>query len=219
MKSAIFDLDGVIVDTAKFHYLAWKEIAQKFNYKLTQVQNEKLKGISRKDSLSLLLKWSGNNLSNNEFNNLLADKNDLYLDQIKNLTKKDSLPGINKTLNYLKKAGIKIALGSASKNSKIVLKKLSLINFFDVIIDGNDVLNSKPNPEVFIKGAQALGVPCCDCIVFEDSIAGVKAAKAAMMDVIGICNLKQNLKPTIFNIKSFLAIEPNNLLKYFINNE
>jgi beta-phosphoglucomutase len=102
MKSAIFDLDGVIVDTAKFHYLAWKEIAQKFNYKLTQVQNEKLKGISRKDSLSLLLKWSGNNLSNNEFNNLLADKNDLYLDQIKNLTKKDSLPGINKTLNYLK---------------------------------------------------------------------------------------------------------------------
>tara|TARA_B100000780_G_scaffold47188_2_gene29327 strand:+ start:1217 stop:1867 length:651 start_codon:yes stop_codon:yes gene_type:complete len=215
MKSAIFDLDGVIVDTAKFHYFAWKQIAQKLNYKLTIVQNEKLKGISRKDSLGLLLKWSGRNLSGIEFNNLLIAKNSLYLDQIKNLTNEDSLPGINKTLEFFKREGVKIALGSASKNSKIVLNKLSLIHFFDTIIDGNDVINSKPNPEVFIKGAKSLGVPNSDCIVFEDSIAGIKAAKLAMMDVIGICEPNQNLKHTILNIKSFLEIEPTNLIKYF----
>ncbi len=215
MKSAIFDLDGVIVDTAKFHYFAWKQIAQKLNYKLTIVQNEKLKGISRKDSLGLLLKWSGRNLSGIEFNNLLIAKNSLYLDQIKNLTNEDSLPGINKTLEFFKREGVKIALGSASKNSKIVLNKLSLIHFFDTIIDGNDVINSKPNPEVFIKGAKSLGVHNSDCIVFEDSIAGIKAAKLAMMDVIGICEPNQNLKHTILNIKSFLEIEPTNLIKYF----
>ena len=215
MKSAIFDLDGVIVDTAKFHYFAWEQIAQKLNYKLTITQNEKLKGISRNDSLNLLLKWSGKNISNKKFDNLLVYKNNLYLDGVKNLTKEDSLPGIYKTLNYLKNEGVKIALGSASKNSKIVLKKLSLIDFFDVIVDGNDVINSKPNPEVFNKGAKALGVFNSDCIVFEDSIAGVKAAKSANMDVIGICEPRQKLNHTLMNIKSFLEIDSGNLLKYF----
>lgn len=219
MKSAIFDLDGVIVDTAKFHYYAWKQTAQKLDYKLTVNQNEKLKGISRKDSLSLLLKWSGKNISIKKFNNLLLYKNNLYLDRIKKLTKDDSLPGINKVLNYFKNAGVKIALGSASKNSKIVLNKLSLIDFFDVIIDGNDVINSKPNPEVFFKGAKALGVFNSDCIVFEDSQAGIKAAKSANMDVIGICKPKQNLKHTLLNISSFLEIDPDNLLKYFEKND
>jgi len=215
MKSAIFDLDGVIVDTAKFHYLAWRKVAERFDYKLTENQNEKLKGISRTDSLILILKWARNNVSNDEFNKLLVVKNNFYLDLIKNLKPDDSLPGVNETFKYLKNNGIKIALGSASKNSKIVLTKLSLTNYFDTIIDGNDLIQSKPHPEVFIKGAEALGVSCSNCIVFEDSIAGVEAAKSAKMNAIGICDSKQKLKKTLFNIDGFLAIKPEDLIKYF----
>jgi len=216
MKSAIFDLDGVIVDTAKFHYLAWKKIAERFDYELTESQNKKLKGISRTDSLILILKWAGNNVSHDEYNKILVDKNNFYLALIKNLNQNDSLPGVNEILNCFKNNGIKIALGSASKNSKTVLSKLSLINYFDVIIDGNDLIHSKPHPEVFIKGAEGLGVPCFNCIVFEDSIAGVEAAKSAKMNAIGICEANKELKKTLFNIDGFLAIKSEDLLKYFL---
>ena len=216
MKSAIFDLDGVIVDTAKFHFLSWKKIAQNFDYELNEIQNEKLKGISRINSLKFLLKWSNKDISKIEFDNILDYKNKLYLNYIKNLTYKDALPGVSKILNYFKTKGIKIGLGSASKNSKIVLNKLSLVNYFDVIIDGNDVIKSKPNPEVFIKVAKALKVPNIECIVFEDSLAGVIAAKSAKMEVIGVCQSKQELKKTLFNINGFLSVEPDKLIKYFL---
>jgi len=215
MKSAIFDLDGVIVDTAKFHFLAWKKISNKYDYDLDEIQNEKLKGISRSDSLNHILRWSNKKISKKEFIATLNEKNIIYLNFIKKLTHEDALPGVLKTLNLFKKKGIKIALGSASRNSKIVLNKLSLIKYFDVIIDGNDVVNSKPDPEVFIKGAEALGVFCEDCIVFEDSEAGVKAARDAKMNVIGICDSKNGLKNTLFNMQGFLTIKPNEIIKYF----
>ncbi|MDG2371456.1 MAG: beta-phosphoglucomutase [Flavobacteriaceae bacterium] len=216
MKSAIFDLDGVIVDTAKFHFLAWKKISQKYGYELDETQNEKLKGISRSDSLINILKWSNKQISKIEFTKTLEEKNIIYLNLIKNLTKEDTLPGVFKILSFLKKKGIKIALGSASKNSIIVLNKLSLTKYFDVIIDGNDVVNSKPDPEVFIKGAKELGVSCEECIVFEDSEAGVKAARFAKMNVVGICNSKKELKNTLFNIEGFLSIKSNKILKHFL---
>ena len=183
---ALFDLDGVIVDTANYHFLAWKKIASNFGFELSKENNEKLKGVSRTKCLNIILELSNFDLNENSFNYYLKKKNEIYLDYIKNINSENILPGILKTLNYLKEKKIMIGIGSASKNAKFIIEKLKIVPFFDVIVDGNQIVNSKPDPEVFLKGSKALGVLPENCVVFEDSDSGIQAAKAAKMTAIAI---------------------------------
>jgi beta-phosphoglucomutase len=185
-KGFIFDLDGVIVDTAKYHYLAWKNLAEDLNIPFSKAQNEELKGVSRVESLKKILDWGGLSISETEFDSIMHGKNSKYLSYISNMTEDEILPDVKKTLDFLISKKQKIALGSASKNARHILEKVSLIESFEVIVDGNNVTKAKPDPEVFIKAAQELGALSKDCIVFEDSIAGIQAANTAGMTSVGI---------------------------------
>jgi beta-phosphoglucomutase len=186
IKGFLFDLDGVIVDTAVFHFQAWRRLAQKLGGDFTEEQNEQLKGVSRVDSLKKIIEWTGATVSDEEFQTLMVEKNEWYLELVQGLGPQDALPG---ALNFLQTAydqGVKIALGSASKNAPMILEKLGITPLFTAIIDGNNVVNGKPHPEVFLKGAEALGLEPSECVVFEDSIAGVQAAKTGGMSSVGI---------------------------------
>ena len=187
MKAFIFDLDGIIVDTAKYHFKSWKIISKNFGFELSKTQNELLKGVSREESLDRILFWAGISIDKFEKKKYLEEKNELYKSFISNLSQIDILPGVNKLIDFATVKGIPIALGSASKNSHQILKKLGIKNKFKVIIDGNLTSKSKPHPEVFLKGAQILGVNPKKVIVFEDSIAGVEAANKAKMVSVAIC--------------------------------
>ncbi len=188
IKGFIFDLDGVIVDTAVFHFQAWRRLAQKLGGDFTEEQNEQLKGVSRVDSLNKIIEWTSATVSDEEFQTLMVEKNEWYLELVQGLGPQDALPG---ALNFLQTAydqGVRIALGSASKNAPMILEKLGITPLFTAIIDGNNVVNGKPHPEVFLKGAEALGLEPSECVVFEDSIAGVQAAKTGGMSSVGIGN-------------------------------
>lgn len=183
---ALFDLDGVLVDTAKYHFLAWKKIAAEFDYELTEADNEQLKGVSRSDSLKIILSLGKKTLDEVTFESFLHQKNNDYLNLIQEVTPSDLLVGVKRTLDFLKKSKIKIGLGSASKNALIILDKLQITSYFETIVDGNAVQNGKPHPEVFLKGSKALNVAPEDCVVFEDSQAGIIAAKAGGMTAIAL---------------------------------
>ena len=186
IKGFLFDLDGVIVDTAVFHFQAWRRLAQKLGGDFTEEQNEQLKGVSRVDSLKKIIEWTGATVSDEEFQTLMVEKNEWYLELVQGIGPQDALPG---ALNFLQTAydqGVRIALGSASKNAPMILEKLGITPLFTAIIDGNNVVNGKPHPEVFLKGAEALGLEPSECVVFEDSIAGVQAAKTGGMSSVGI---------------------------------
>jgi beta-phosphoglucomutase len=185
-KGFIFDLDGVIVDTAKYHFLAWKKLANSIGVDFTEVQNEQLKGVSRKKSLEQILEWGDKSLSEEEFMELMVLKNDDYLSYVERMNESEILPDVPKILNFLIKEGQPIALGSASKNARNILTKVNLLSSFNAIVDGNSVTKGKPNPEVFFKAAKALNRLPKDCIVFEDARAGIKAANLAGMISIGI---------------------------------
>ncbi|RIA08627.1 beta-phosphoglucomutase [Flavobacteriaceae bacterium MAR_2010_72] len=185
-KGFIFDLDGVIVDTAKYHFLAWKKLANSVGVDFTEAQNEQLKGVSRKKSLEQILEWGDKSLSEEEFIELMMLKNDDYLSYVDKMDENEILPDVPKILNFLMAEGYPIALGSASKNARNILEKVNLLSCFNTIVDGNSVAKGKPNPEVFFKAAKALHVAPKDCIVFEDARAGIKAANLAGMISIGI---------------------------------
>ncbi|MFP2995751.1 beta-phosphoglucomutase [Spongiivirga sp. MCCC 1A20706] len=185
-KGFIFDLDGVIVDTAKYHYLAWKNLANNLGFEFTEEQNELFKGVSRIASLKLLLEIGGKTISQEEFDQLLISKNDEYLEYIEQMDESEILPDVPRVLQYLKQQGMPIALGSASKNATPILEKVKLISYFDTIVDGNGVTKAKPDPEVFLLGASQLDMAADQCVVFEDSIAGIQAANKANMISIGI---------------------------------
>lgn len=186
MRACIFDLDGVLVNTAKYHYLAWKRLASELGFSFTQKDNERLKGISRMQSLDILLEV-GNVTFSEENKKICANKkNQWYKDFIAKMGSDEILPGALILLENLKQAKYKIALGSASKNAKLILEKTCISSYFDVIIDGNKVKKTKPNPEVFLLAAQELQVAPQECVVFEDAEAGVLAAKLAKMKCIGI---------------------------------
>ncbi|ATA89322.1 beta-phosphoglucomutase [Capnocytophaga stomatis] len=186
MKGYIFDLDGVIVDTAKFHFLAWKKIGEEFGFQLTHELNEQLKGVSRVDSLQKILNWASVSVSSEKFDELATRKNADYLTYVEKMNENDILPGVKAFLEKAKQENIKIALGSASKNARPILQKLGIISYFDAIVDGNDVTKAKPDPEVFVTAAKKLGLSNSDCVVFEDAEAGIEAAKRAGMKTIGI---------------------------------
>ena len=185
-KGFIFDLDGVIVDTAKYHFLAWKNLANSLAVDFTKEQNEQLKGVSRINSLEKILNWGNKTVSADEFQKLLVQKNEEYLEYITKMDKSEILPDTERILDFLIQNNQGIALGSASKNAVPILEKINLLSKFECIIDGNSVIKGKPNPEVFLKAADGIQVPPAECIVFEDSIAGIQAANAADMISIGI---------------------------------
>ncbi|MBE0393006.1 beta-phosphoglucomutase [Flavobacterium sp. 7E] len=185
-KAFIFDLDGVIVDTAKYHYLAWQKIAQELNIDFTLEHNELLKGVSRVRSLDIILELGNVQASQEDKNKWLVQKNDEYLSYLVDMDQSEILPGVIPVLEFLKQNNQPIALGSASKNARPILEKTGIIHFFDAIVDGNDVSNAKPDPEVFLIAAKHLNSNPADAIVFEDSVAGVQAANIAKMISIGI---------------------------------
>ncbi|EFM08780.1 beta-phosphoglucomutase [Paenibacillus curdlanolyticus YK9] len=186
MKGAIFDLDGVIVDTAKYHYLAWKALANRLGFEFTEAHNERLKGVSRVESLRILLEIGGIEVDEQTFNEMAESKNKEYVASIAKLQPEEILPGAKAYLQQLRSQGVKIALGSASKNAEFILSKLEIADLFDAVIDGNKVSKAKPDPEVFVSASVALGLDPKDCVVFEDAEAGVQAGKAAGSKVVGI---------------------------------
>jgi beta-phosphoglucomutase len=186
IEACIFDLDGVIVDTAVYHYKAWKRLANELGFDFTEEDNEKLKGVSRVRSLELILQWGGVKKTKAEQEELATRKNDWYVEMISHMTPAEILPGAKEFLETCRTAGIKTALGSASKNSMTILEKINMTDLFDAVIDGNKVSKPKPDPEVFLKGAEALNVLPAACVVFEDAIAGVEAAINGGMKVVGI---------------------------------
>lgn len=207
-KGIIFDLDGVIVDTAKFHYLAWRKMANDLGFDITLDQNEKLKGVSRVHSLKQILKWGDKTVSNEEFERLMASKNKDYLARISGMSEEDLLPGVKRILDYLSEQEIPYALGSASKNARPILKGLGIYDRFATIVDGNDVTKAKPDPEVFLIASEKLGVQPKDCIVFEDSVAGIEAANNAGMLSIGIGD-KDILHEANHNFNDFTEVNIN----------
>lgn len=186
IKACIFDLDGVIVDTAVYHFKAWKRLADELGINFTEEDNERLKGVSRVRSLEIILELGSLTKTTEEQAVLATRKNEWYVEMINKMTPAEILPGAKEFLEACRAAGIKTALGSASKNSGTILAHIGMIGLFDVIVDGNHVSKAKPDPEVFLKGAEALGVSPDECVVFEDAIAGVEAAINGGMKVVGI---------------------------------
>lgn len=211
----IFDLDGVIVDTAKYHYLAWRNLANALGFDFTEEQNELLKGVSRIQSLEILLSIGKVNLSEEKKQTLLLQKNKEYLEYVNKMTSEEILPGVNDLLNFLEINDIKYALGSASKNAPLILEKVGLLKRFAAIVDGNDVSKAKPDPEVFLIGAKKLGIKPENCVVVEDAIAGVQAANAAKMISIGIGDANV-LHEADYVFKDMTAITPD-FLKNLMN--
>ena len=185
-KIFIFDLDGVIVDTAKYHFIAWQKIASQLGIEFTLEHNEQLKGVSRVRSLELILELGKIEAAQEDKNKWLIQKNENYLSYLVDMDESELLPGILPILKYLKANNQKIALGSASKNARPILEKTGILHYFDAIVDGNDVSNAKPDPEVFLQAAKLLGISNENSIVFEDSVAGIQAANTAKMTSIGI---------------------------------
>lgn len=188
----IFDLDGVIVDTARYHFLAWGLMAKGLGIVLTKDDNEKLKGVSRMSALDIILEIGDLSLDMEEKERLAKKKNLCYVEYIQNLKRSEILPGVEEYLERVKSIGCRIALGSASKNAPLILKRLALRDYFDAVVDGNSVSKAKPDPEVFLAAARAIDTPPENCVVFEDAAAGIEAALAAGMTAVGV-GMEENL--------------------------
>lgn len=186
IRACIFDLDGVIVDTAKYHFLAWKRLTEQLGISFTSEDNEHLKGVSRMASLDKILELGGRSLTEKQKIGYATLKNDWYVEYISRMTPDEILPGTVKFITELRKANIKTAIGSASKNTPMILEKTGIKSLFDAVADGNNVKNAKPDPEVFQTAAKLLNVKDEDCVVFEDAVAGIQAALNAGMKSIGI---------------------------------
>lgn len=186
IKACLFDLDGVIVDTAKYHYLAWKRLANELGFEFTKEDNERLKGVSRMKSLEILLEIGGLSFDENTKEELAAKKNAWYVEYISKMDSSEILPGVLDFLKILRENKIKTALGSVSKNAMLILENIRMLDYLDAVIDGTKITNAKPHPEVFLKGANELGVKPSECVVFEDAKAGIEAAINAGMFSIGV---------------------------------
>lgn len=216
IKGFIFDLDGVIVDTAKYHYLAWKRLADELGFDFTEKDNEKLKGVSRMASLEILLEIGGLDFDEQTKLELADRKNNWYVEYITAMTEDEILPGAKQFIKSAKAAGLKAALGSASKNALTILNRLKLTACFDAIIDGSKVSKAKPDPEIFLLAAKELGLPPENCAVFEDAKAGVEAAHNAGMKCIGVGNGTE-LSEADLLIPGFENIDLDTLIKALVN--
>lgn len=186
MKAFIFDLDGVLVSTDKYHYQAWKKMADDEGIYFDEKINDRLRGVSRMDSLGIVLERAGRQYTEEEKVALANKKNDLYRDLLKNLTPADRLAGVTETLEKLRAEGFLLAVGSSSKNTPTILDKIGYGGYFDAVSDGNNITKSKPDPEVFVKAAEMLKLPAEECFVVEDAKAGIDAAKAGGFVSVGI---------------------------------
>jgi len=186
IKGFIFDLDGVITDTAELHYDAWKKLADEMGWEFDREVNEKLRGISRMDSIKVIMDHNGVSLDENTIVELATKKNDIYVNSLDGMTQEDYLPGARELLTHLRSEGFSVALGSASKNANKVLQQLKATHYFDVIGDGNSVSKSKPAPDIFLFASEKLGLRPENCIVFEDAEKGIDAAKAGNFHSVGI---------------------------------
>lgn len=204
IKACLFDLDGVIVDTAKYHFLAWHRLAAELGFEFTQSDNEALKGVSRMASLDILLSVGGmkDQFSAEQKEQMATRKNEWYLEYIMKMNSDEILPGVERFLGELREAGVKVALGSASKNAPLILDRVGITSLFDAIVDGTMVSNAKPDPQVFLLGAELVGVEAGDCVVFEDAEAGIEAAVRAGMRSVGIGDA-EILSQATFNISGF----------------
>ena len=188
IKACIFDLDGVIVDTAKYHYQAWKKMAKMLGFDFNPEQNEQLKGVSRMDSLNLILQWGKIDLNETDKLKWATRKNDWYLENLNKMDQSEILPGVLDFIKDLKQKRIKIGLGSSSKNAVLALSKVDMLDYFEIIIDGTKTTRSKPDPQVFLLGAKALNCQPAECLVFEDAESGIEAARAGGFKCVGLGN-------------------------------
>lgn len=212
IKGVIFDLDGVIVSTDNCHYLAWKRMADEEGISFDRTVNERLRGVSRMESLSIILEKAEKAYSEEEKQAMATRKNGYYAELIGSLTPGDMLPGAMDTLELLKKKGIRIAIGSSSRNTPLILRQLQLENAFDAVADGNAITRSKPDPEVFLLAAKLLGLAPANCLVVEDADAGVEAALAGGMRVLGVGGAARNPKAT-FAAESLAALDIETILQ------
>ena len=190
IKAVIFDLDGVIVSTDDCHYEAWKKMADEEGIYFDKTINNRLRGVSRMESLEIVLERAVKEYSEEEKLQLAERKNGYYKEFITKLTPNDILPGAKENLEELRKNGIKIAIGSSSKNTPVILKQIGLDNYFDAVSDGNNITNSKPDPEVFLKAADMLSIPYGECMIVEDADAGIEAGKRAGMKTVSVHGAK-----------------------------
>ncbi len=215
IRAALFDLDGVLVDTATYHFLAWKRLADELGFDFTEQDNERLKGVSRMRSLEILLEVGQlSGLPVDEQEALAAKKNAWYVHMLEQLTTQDVLPGARETLLSLRQRGIQTALGSASKNSPLILEKLGIASLLDAVIDGNHASRAKPDPQVFLLGAAALGVAPRECVVFEDAVAGIAAAHAAGMRSVGVGS-PEKLPEAAYHVPGLYALDIDDMLAFF----
>ena len=190
IKAVIFDLEGVIVSTDDCHYEAWKKMADEEGIYFDKTINNRLRGVSRMESLEIILERADKEYSNEEKEKMAERKNNYYKEFITKLTPDDILPGAKKNLEELRNNGIKVAIGSSSKNTPVILKQIGLDNYFDAVSDGNNITNSKPDPEVFLKAADMLGVPYAECMIVEDADAGIEAGNRAGMKTLSVHGAK-----------------------------
>ncbi|MDG2455742.1 MAG: beta-phosphoglucomutase [Bacteroidia bacterium] len=206
LKAVIYDLDGVITDTAKYHYDSWKWVGNQLEYTLTEKQNMKLKGVGRKESLDKILKWSGARISEAEKQSLLNRKNQMYLEYIDTMAPDEVFPGFKEFNKKAKSEGIKVAVGSSSRNAIRIIDKLDLVLAFHAIVDGGMTPNSKPEPDIFLLAAEKLQLKPEECLVVEDSQAGLTAAKKAGMKSI-LYGKDKGLKGAHMQIDNWLSAD------------
>lgn len=191
IKAVIFDLDGVIVDTAHYHFLAWKRLAKELGIELTEEHNEKLKGVSRMQSLEIILQLGGVSLSQHDKERLANKKNTWFVDYLERMVPEEIFPGVRQLIQKLRSKGIKVALASSSKNARTVIQLLHIQEAFDTVVDGTMIVHSKPDPEIFLLAATRLNLDPSECLVFEDAEAGIEAALRAGMKCIGVGSAAQ----------------------------
>ncbi|HMG89134.1 MAG TPA: beta-phosphoglucomutase [Chryseolinea sp.] len=213
IKACIFDLDGVIVDTARYHYLAWKRLGKEVGVDLTLEDNERLKGVSRMRSLEIILELAGVSLSELEKERLANKKNTWFVDYIERMAPEEIYPGVKSMIQGMRELGLKLALASSSKNAKTVIQLLHIQNAFDAIVDGTMITHTKPHPEIFLMAAERLGVEPANCVVFEDAEAGIEAAIAAGMKCVGVGSpiMLKDANRIVSTTSEFQIAELNNL--------
>ena len=213
IQLCIFDLDGVICDTAKYHFLAWKELADDMHIPFTLQDNERLKGVSRMASLEIILSLGGKEYLSEAEKLVLAErKNNRYVEMISKMEKDEILPGVEAFLSEIRNRNIRIALGSASKNTSIIMERLGLYQYFDYIVDGTMITNTKPDPEVFVKSMEYYGLKSEECLVFEDAAAGIQAGHRGGMRCVGIGS-KEDLPEADYVIPGFAKITMDMILE------